>query len=119
MASTSVSRDGRMMTGGLCSFGLSASIRALFASHIGVETDVAVRFDFAVNALDLDVETGKRIETRFEHLEIVDHGLRSLGDPLARHDRCDAGWIDHEGRRRDTASDLVDGKILDIVAHQA
>src|SRR5258708_14707785 len=68
---------------------LAADRRNLFAHDVRVEADRAVRLDLAVDALDLGFEARKQIGAALEHFQIVEHGLRPLGQTLARHDRAD------------------------------
>ncbi len=104
-ASTSLSREGRTVILWIilhCRWRPASPIR----HDIGVEADAAGLVDLVVDALDLDLEAREGVEARLEHLEIVDHRLASLRQPLAGHDGGDAGRIDHERRRRDAAGDL-------------
>src|ERR1700676_5105286 len=111
IASTSLSREGRTITG--CSLvmdGVSSLPAASFGNHIGVQPDAAGRIDFPVDALNLELEAGKSIEAGFEHFEIVDHGTCPFGETLARHDRGDTGRIHHERGGGNAAGDGVRGR---------
>src|SRR6476659_3605209 len=108
MASTSLSRDGRTRTGGRLSVWRASMPDDLFGDHVGVKPDAAVLLDLPIDSLDLDLEAREGVEALLEHQQVVDHRLRPLGEPLARHDGGDARRIDHERRGGDAAGDAVD-----------
>src|SRR5579863_7346975 len=80
----------------------SAMMRLLFpgrslSDHVGVKFDAAVR-PLLEYALDLVVEAGETVERFLERQEIIQHRLRPLVPPLARH-RCRAsGRADRSAR---------------------
>src|SRR5208283_4242347 len=79
----------------LVSYGMRRVSRAVFLDDIGPEPHAAVRLGFAIDALDFGLEPGEQVGGLLEDAQIRDHGLRRLGQPLARNDGRDPRRINH------------------------
>src|ERR1700735_3258296 len=73
-------------TGSLGFASIVAAFTPSLADHIGIKPDRALLVDLAIKSLDLGFEARKHVRALLEHLEIVDHRPRALGQPLARYD---------------------------------
>jgi hypothetical protein len=111
IVSVSIRSFGTVITGSFESFDS-------FLHDIGMKTDGAGFVYLAIKFLNLGFEPGENISAPFEGFKILDHRPRPFTKSFAGHNRRDTGRINDEERCRDASLDLIDRKIIDIVAHE-